>query len=99
MVSKTNPSNYRPKSLPPLSSKAFQRIVLYQTNDFLGLHKILYDYQFGSRKNHSTKTRLYFLNDKGLKGFDDGLLTGICMILVDFQKAFYIIKHEKWLKY
>ena len=68
-------------------------------NDLLGLDKILNDYQFGSGKNHSTKMRLSFLNDKVLKGFDDGLLTGICMILVDFQKTFYTIKHEKWLKY
>ena len=33
-----------------------------------------------------------FLTDKILKGFDEGLLTG--MILIDLQKAFDTIDHE-----
>ena len=33
-----------------------------------------------------------FLTDKILKGFDEGLLTG--MILIDLQKAFNTIDHE-----
>ena len=41
-------------------------------------------------KNHSTYTCL-FLNDKILKGFDDGLLTG--MILTELQKAIDMISH------
>ena len=41
-------------------------------------------------KNHSTDTCL-FLNDKILKGFDDGLLTG--MILTELQKAIDMISH------
>ena len=39
---------------------------------------------------------LYFLNDKILKGFDDGLVTG--MILIDLQKAFDTINHDMLLK-
>ena len=35
---------------------------------------------------------LSFLADKVLKGFDEGLLTG--MILIDLQKAFDTIDHE-----
>ena len=69
--SKTDPSNYRPISLLPLLSKVFERVVLDQTKEFLSLNKILYDYQSGFRKNHSTDTCLSFLNDKILKGFDD----------------------------
>ena len=86
--SKTDPSNYRPISLLPLLSKVFERVVLNQTEEFLSLNKVFYDYQSGFRKNHSTDTCLSFLNDKILKGFDDGLLTG--MILIDLQKAFAI---------
>ena len=40
--------------------------------------------------------RLSFLNDKILKGFDDGLVTG--MILIDLQKAFDTINHDILLK-
>ena len=81
--SKTDPSNYWPISLLPLSSKVFKRVVLSQTEEFLSLNKVLYDY-------------LSFLNDKILKGFDDGLVTG--MILIDLQKAFDTINYEILLK-
>ena len=84
--SKIDPSIYRPISLLPLLSKVFERLVLDQTEDFLSLNKALYDYQFGLRKNQSTDACLSFLNDKILKGFDDGLVTG--MILIDLQKTF-----------
>ena len=39
---------------------------------------------------------LSFFTDKILKGFDDGLLTG--MILIDLQKAFDTNNHEILLK-
>ena len=58
--SKTEPSNYRPISLLSLLSKAFERVVLDQTEEFLSLNKVLYDYQSGFRKNHSTETGLFF---------------------------------------
>ena len=79
--SKTDPSNYRPISLLLLLSKVFERVALDQTEEFLSLDKILYDYQSGFTKNHSTDTCFSFLNDKILKSFDDGLVTG--MILTD----------------
>ena len=94
--SKTDPSNYRPISLLPLLSKVFERVVLSQTEEFLSLNKVLYDYQSGFRKNHSTDTCLSFLNDKIVKGFDEGLVTG--MILIDLQKAFDTINHDILLK-
>ena len=40
--SKTDPSNYRPKSLPPLLSKVFERVVLDQTGGFLSLIRPYY---------------------------------------------------------
>ena len=50
--SKTDPSNYRQISLPPLLSKVFERVVLDQTKELLSLNKILYDYLSGFRKKH-----------------------------------------------
>ena len=45
--SKTDTSNYRPISLLPLLSKVSEKVVLDQTEEFLSLNKILYDYQPG----------------------------------------------------
>ena len=89
---KTNPSNYRPISLLQSISKIIERVIHDQTNAFLSDEDILYNYQSGFRGNHSTNLCLSFLTDKVLKGFDEGLLTG--MILIDLQKAFDTTDHE-----
>ena len=94
--SKTNPSNYRPISLLPLISKIIEKLIHEQASSFLSNNELLYNYQSGFRKNHSTDSCLTFLHDKILKGFDKGLMTG--MILVDLQKAFDTIDHDILLK-
>ena len=90
--SKTDPENFRPISLLPLISKVIERILYDQVDNSLFQNNILYDYQSGFRKNHSTDLCLFFLNDKILKSFDKGLFTG--MILIDLQKAFDTINYE-----
>ena len=90
--SKTNPKNYRPISLLPLISKIMERVIYDQTELFLSQNNVLYRFQSGFRKNHSTGSCLTFLNDKILQGFDSGLYTG--MILIDLQKAFDTINHN-----
>ena len=90
--SKTNPEHSRPISLLPLISKVIERIVYDQVDNFLLQNNILYNYQSGFRKNHSTDLCLSFLNDKILKGLDKGLFRGT--ILIDLQKAFDTINHE-----
>ena len=89
---KTNPSNYRPISMLPSISKIIERKIHDQTNAFLLDEDISYKCQSGFRGNHSTNLCLSFLTNKVLKGFDEGLLTG--MILIDLQKAFDTIDHE-----
>ena len=93
---KVNPSNYRPIPLLPLISKIIDKVVHGQSNEFLSDNKILYNYQFGFRANHSTNLRLSFLTHKILKDFDEGLLTG--MALIDLQNDFDTINHEILLK-
>ena len=70
---KTKPKNYRPISLLLLLSKIIERII-HKNN-------ILYKYQSGFRKQHSTDTCLSYLTDKVKIGFEEGLLTG--MVLID----------------
>ena len=88
---KTDPQNYRPISMLPIVSKIIEKVIHDQTNGFLTHNNILYKFQSGFRSNHSTDSCLSYLNDKILKGFDSGLLTG--MILIDLQKAFDTIDH------
>ena len=90
--SKMDPKNYRPISLLPLMPKVLERIKREQSMEFLDKHNILYKFQSGFRKNHSTDFCLSYLIDKISKGFDSGLLTG--MILIDLQKAFDTIDHN-----
>ena len=56
----------------------------------------MYNFQSGFRPYHSTNLCLAHSTDKILKGFDEGLLTG--MILTDLQKAFDTISHEVLLQ-
>ena len=88
----TEASNYRPISLLLLISKVIKKVIHNQTSAFLNSRNLLYNYQSGFRKNHSADFCLSFLNDKILKGFDQGLITG--MILIDLQKAFDTIDHD-----
>ena len=60
--------------------------------EFVTKKNILYKFQSGFRKFHSTDSCLSYLQDKVAKGFDSGLLTG--MILIDLQKAFDTIDHK-----
>ena len=60
--------------------------------EFLDKHKILYKFQSGFQKNHSTNFCLSYLTNKISKGFDSGLLTGV--ILIELQKAFVTTDHN-----
>ena len=60
--------------------------------NYLMQNNILYRFQSGFCKNHSTNTSLSFLMDKILTAFDSGLYTE--MILIDLQKAFDRINHD-----
>ena len=87
---------YRPISLSPLISKVIGKVIHDQTSTFLNSKNFLYTNQSGFLKKHSTDFRLSYLNDKILKGFDRGMMTG--MILIDLQKAFDTIDHDMLLQ-
>ena len=63
-------------SLLPLISKIIEKLIYEQRSSFLSSNEILYNYQSGFRKNHSTDSCLTFLYDKILKCSDKGLILG-----------------------
>ena len=80
-------SNYRPISLLLLISKVIEKVIHHQTSTFLNSRNLLYNNNQSSfRKNLFTDYCFSFLNDIILKGFNQGLMTGVT--LIDLQKAF-----------
>ena len=58
--SKTNPLNCRPILLLPLISKIIEKLIHEQTGSFLCNNELLYNYQSGFWKYHSTDSCLMF---------------------------------------
>ena len=54
-------SNYRPVSLLSVFSKILERLMYNRIMEYVNKHDILYNYQFGFRKNHSTAMALSIL--------------------------------------
>ena len=85
-------NNYRPISVLPLFSKILERIMYNRMIKFINKHKLLYKYQFGFRKDHSTYMALIILIDKISAALDKGDFT--IAVLIDFRKAFDTVDHE-----
>ena len=84
-------NNYRPISLLPLFSKVLERIMYNRLIRFINKNKLLYKYQFGFRKNHSTYMALIILIDKITAALDNGDFT--IAVLIDFREAFDTVDH------
>ena len=61
---KNDPKNYRPISLLPVISKILEKVIHDQTMDNVTKKSILYTFQSGFRKFHSTDSCLSYLQDK-----------------------------------
>ena len=60
--------------------------------DFLELHSILFENQFGFRKNNSTSYALMDITEKIKESIDSGKFG--CGIFIDLRKAFDTVNHE-----
>ena len=59
---------------------------------FINKYKLLYKYQFGFRKDHSTYMALIILVDKITSALDNGEFA--LTVLIDFRKAFDTVDHQ-----
>ena len=79
----------------------FEKLVYNQLNSFIEKNNIIYNYQFGFRKKHSTEQAILELTDNLKLAIDNKQIT--CGLFLDFSKAFDTVNHnillEKLNKY
>ena len=85
-------SNYRPISVLSTFSKIYECVINTRLLNFFNKYDILYQHQYGFRKNHSTYMPMILLSDLISQNLDNGLFT--LTIFLDFKKAFDSINHE-----
>ena len=84
--------NYRPISKLPCFSKILEKVMHKRVYDFLTVNNILYDKQFGFRKNHSTNLAIIEVIDKISEAMDDRSCT--LGVFLDLSKAFDTLNHN-----
>ena len=89
---KYSPGNYRPISLLSCLNKIFEKILCKRLVKFLELNKILFDFQFGFRRLHSTTLALIEFTDNIRNILDEGNYA--ISIFIDLTKAFDAVDHE-----
>ena len=92
MMQLTQPTIYRPISTLSSFRKVFEKLIYNQPYNFLEKYSILYKYQFGFRKGHSTEQAILEIIDLLKKAMDKKLLT--YGLFLDFLKAIDTINHD-----
>ena len=85
-------NSYRPVSILCTLSKVFEKIMYSRLTNYLDHYKVLFSYQFGFRKSHSTYMAFMVLIDKLTRALDDGKC--VVGILLDFSKALDTVDHD-----
>ena len=85
-------NNYRPISLLSIFDKIIEKLVHKRLYNFLLEHNILYQSQFGFRKNNSTVYASAQITEMIKVSIDNGKVG--CGIFVDLRKAFDTVNHE-----
>ena len=88
--------NYRPISTLPIFGKIFEKIIYTRLYDYLISKNVLYDKQFGFRKQHSTSHAVNYSINHILGSLQQR--HHVIGLFIDLSKAFDTICHTKLLK-
>lgn len=88
----TKESDFRPISILPSLSKAFEKILKGQIVNYLNDKSLLCSVQSAYRQHHSTTSTLLNISDDIRRQADQGKFTALA--LLDFSKAFDCIDHD-----
>ena len=84
--------NYRPISVISYFSKVFEFFLYNHVIDFLEHNNILYDFQFGFRKHHSTNHAIITMVEKVSNALDTGKI--VVGVFLDLKKSFDTVNHD-----
>lgn len=87
------PADFRPISILPFLSKAFERLVQGQLQSHVESKKLLFQNQSGFRKGRGTVTSLLNITEDIRIGMEAG--QNSALVLLDFSKAFDSVNHHK----
>ena len=84
--------NYRPIYLLSSKPKIFEKVAFDQLYDYLSLHSLLFDSQYGIRKHHSTEMAALELTDRIRHEIDQKNIPS--SVFLDLSKAFDTLYHS-----
>ena len=84
-------NNYRPVSLLCIFSKIFEKVMYPRLIEYLELHRVLIDNQFGFRKLHSSYMALMVLLNELISSIEKCEI--VIGVFLDFSKAFDTVDH------
>ena len=85
--------DYRPVSTLPIFGKIYEKLIFKRVHSFLSANNIIYENEFGFRKNHSTSHAVNFAVNKVLWELENK--NHIIGIFIDLSKAFDTISYKK----
>ena len=87
-----DPNNYRPISLLSVINKLMEKLMFKRISKFIEKYNILYEYQFGFRKDHSTTLAIMEIHENIINTLVKG--SYIAGLYLDLSKAFDTVDHE-----